>query len=200
MARAMKKAVEAGREAFLAGRMPKKLYAGEPEFAHQRHDRPSRPPEPRPAISASPSVNAACAHPRHPHPRAPHDARWLRQAAPRAEHARIRSFVLRQGRVSDAQRRALDALLPRFGIPYAPTARSTSSALFGRRAPTMLEIGFGMGETTARDRRRRIPTTTYLGIEVHTPGVGQPAQAHRRARARQRARDPARRGRGAAST
>jgi len=84
----------------------------------------------------------------------------------------IRSFVLRQGRVSDAQRRAVDAWLPRFGVPFQNgNAPLDLDNLFGRRAPKILEIGFGMGETTATIAHAH-PENDYLGIEVHTPGVG----------------------------
>lgn len=82
----------------------------------------------------------------------------------------IRSYVLRQGRVSAAQRRAVDGLLPAFGIPYAP-ALCDFDAAFGRSAPRILEIGFGMGETTAQIAAAH-PQNDYMGIEVHTPGVG----------------------------
>lgn len=82
----------------------------------------------------------------------------------------IRSYVLRQGRVSQAQRRALDTLLPIFGIPFSPAIHDFDAA-FGRAAPRVLEIGFGMGETTAQIAAAR-PQNDYLGIEVHTPGVG----------------------------
>lgn len=82
----------------------------------------------------------------------------------------IRSYVLRQGRVSNAQRRAVDTLLPRFGVPFEP-ALADLDALFGRCAPRFLEIGFGMGETTAAIAAAH-PAHDYLGIEVHTPGVG----------------------------
>jgi len=85
-------------------------------------------------------------------------------------HRPIRSFVLRQGRVSNAQQRAHDTLLPRFGIPYAPQIADLDR-IFGRSAPKILEIGFGMGETTATIARQH-PENDYLGIEVHTPGVG----------------------------
>jgi tRNA (guanine-N7-)-methyltransferase len=85
-------------------------------------------------------------------------------------HRPIRSFVLRQGRVSNAQRRAYDTLLPRFGIPYAVQPIDLDG-VFGRRAPKILEIGFGMGETTATLATLH-PENDYLGIEVHTPGVG----------------------------
>jgi len=85
-------------------------------------------------------------------------------------HRPIRSFVLRQGRVSNAQQRAHAALLPKFGIPYAPHSIDLDRA-FGRSAPKVLEIGFGMGETTATLAAQH-PEYDYLGIEVHTPGVG----------------------------
>ena len=85
-------------------------------------------------------------------------------------HRPIRSFVLRQGRVTDAQRRACDELLPRFGIPYS-RAPLDLDGTFGRAAPKILEIGFGMGETTARIAADH-SQNDYLGIEVHTPGVG----------------------------
>lgn len=85
-------------------------------------------------------------------------------------HRPIRSFVLRQGRVSNAQQRAHETLLPRFGIPFAPQFIDLD-AIFGRRAPKVLEIGFGMGETTAEIAALH-PENDYLGIEVHTPGVG----------------------------
>ena len=82
----------------------------------------------------------------------------------------IRSFVLRQGRVSTAQQRCLDALMPRYGIPYAAEILSLDET-FGRNAPKILEIGFGMGEPTAFIARNH-PQNDYLALEVHTPGVG----------------------------
>jgi len=87
------------------------------------------------------------------------------------EHRRpIRSFVLRQGRVTHAQRRACEELLTVYGLPFAP-APLDLDRLFGRAAPRILEIGFGMGETTATIAQAH-PENDYLGIEVHTPGVG----------------------------
>jgi tRNA (guanine-N7-)-methyltransferase len=86
------------------------------------------------------------------------------------ERRHIRSFVLRQGRVSNAQQRSLDTLLPRFGIPYSAAPLDLGAA-FGRDAPKILEIGFGMGETTAAIAWDH-PENDYLAIEVHTPGVG----------------------------
>jgi tRNA (guanine-N7-)-methyltransferase len=86
------------------------------------------------------------------------------------EQQRIRSYVLRQGRVSNAQRRAHDTLLPRFGITFCETPLDLDT-VFGRRAPRILEIGCGMGETTVAIAAAH-PDTDYIGIEVHTPGVG----------------------------
>jgi tRNA (guanine-N7-)-methyltransferase len=89
---------------------------------------------------------------------------------PESRHRHIRSFVLRQGRVSVAQQRAYETLLPRYGVPYAESLLGLEQA-FGRTAPKILEIGFGMGETTAAIALAH-PQNDYLGIEVHTPGVG----------------------------
>lgn len=85
-------------------------------------------------------------------------------------HRPIRSFVLRQGRVSSAQRRACDTLMPKYGIPFTPRLLDLER-IFGRSAPIFLEIGFGMGETTAAIAKAH-PENDYLAIEVHTPGVG----------------------------
>lgn len=82
----------------------------------------------------------------------------------------IRSYVLRQGRVSNAQRRACDTLLPRYGIAYGECV-TDFDAKFGRDAPRILEIGCGMGETTVAIAAAH-PQQDYIGIEVHTPGVG----------------------------
>lgn len=82
----------------------------------------------------------------------------------------IRSFVLRQGHLSNAQKRAMDAGMPRWGIDYRPERLDLEQA-FGRQAPKILEIGFGMGAATAEIAREH-PEQDYLGIEVHSPGVG----------------------------
>jgi len=82
----------------------------------------------------------------------------------------IRSFVLRQGRISNAQRRACDVLLPKYGIPFKPDLIDLNH-IFDRSAPKILEIGFGMGESTATIAQSH-PENDYLAIEVHTPGVG----------------------------
>jgi tRNA (guanine-N7-)-methyltransferase len=86
------------------------------------------------------------------------------------EHRPIRSFVLRQGRVSNAQRRARETLMPEYGIPFVENLLDLDH-VFGRSAPRFLEIGFGMGETTAAIAQA-CPQYDYLAIEVHTPGVG----------------------------
>jgi len=82
----------------------------------------------------------------------------------------IRSYVLRQGRLTAAQASAVARLMPEYGIAFSPEPLDLERA-FGRRAPKILEIGFGMGETTAAIAAAH-PESDYLGIEVHTPGVG----------------------------
>ena len=86
-------------------------------------------------------------------------------------HRAIRSFVLRQGHMSKGQQRAYDTLLPTLGIPYAAGAVLDYPTLFGRTAPVVLEIGFGMGGATAEIAAHR-PETHFIGVEVHSPGVG----------------------------
>lgn len=87
-----------------------------------------------------------------------------------SRHRRIRSFVTRAGRVSTGQRRALDEFGPRFITPFAPQPLDWNTT-FGRIAPRILEIGFGMGATTAEIAAAR-PSDDFLGVEVHEPGVG----------------------------
>ena len=82
----------------------------------------------------------------------------------------IRSFVLRTGRMGTGQMRALETLGPQFVLPYAPQRFEPEQA-FGREAPLVLEIGFGMGDATAAIAQA-LPGTDFLGVEVHTPGVG----------------------------
>ena len=86
------------------------------------------------------------------------------------DHGHIRSFVVRQGRVSVAQARHHADGMPRWGLPHARTPLDLD-AVFGRQAPRVLEIGFGMGETTAAIAAAH-PDTDFIGVEVHTPGVG----------------------------
>jgi len=88
------------------------------------------------------------------------------------EHPRsIRSFVMRGGRVTEAQQRALDSLWPRYGIAFQP-APLDFAAVFGRAAPVTIEIGFGNGDNLAAQAAVH-PERHYLGIEVHRPGVGR---------------------------
>jgi len=85
-------------------------------------------------------------------------------------HRPIRSYVLRQSRVSPAQERALQTLLPTFGVPFVATPVEWS-AVFGRTHDLILEIGSGMGETTA-DIAEAQPDNDFIAVEVHRPGIG----------------------------
>jgi len=82
----------------------------------------------------------------------------------------IRSFVLRRSHFSAAQRDAHQRLMPRFGLAWQPVPLDLAT-VFGRTAPTVLEIGFGMGDTTA-EIARNAPDVDFLAVDVHTPGVG----------------------------
>jgi tRNA (guanine-N7-)-methyltransferase len=85
------------------------------------------------------------------------------QNQPGAERRRgIRSYVLRQGRMSVAQKRAYDQLLTQYAVPFSEQPLDLDK-LFGRHAPTLVEIGFGMGETTAAIAQAH-PENNYLGI------------------------------------
>jgi len=83
----------------------------------------------------------------------------------------VRSFVLRQGRFTEAQQRAFDTLWPRYGLDYTGTPRDFDAA-FGRKAPRVLEIGFGNGEAL-RYAAQHDKARDLIGIEVHAPGVGR---------------------------
>jgi len=82
----------------------------------------------------------------------------------------IRSYVLRAGRMGTGQARAMAELAPRYVLPFNAAPLDTT-AVFGRCAPLIVEIGFGMGQATAAIAAAR-PGTDFLGIEVHEPGVG----------------------------
>ena len=82
----------------------------------------------------------------------------------------IRSYVVRAGRMGPGQVRALAEWGPRFVVPYAPQPLDVER-VFGRAAPRVLEIGFGMGDATAAIAQA-MPGTDLIGVEVHTPGVG----------------------------
>lgn len=90
-------------------------------------------------------------------------------AAP-AQHRHIRSFALRRGHVSNAQKRAYETVLPRVGVPYSAQPLDLAQA-FGRAAPTVLEIGFGMGDATAAMAAAH-PDINFLGVEVFAAGIG----------------------------
>lgn len=85
-------------------------------------------------------------------------------------HRPIRSFVMRTGRMTTGQARALEDLWPRYGVEFS-AAPLDLDALFGRRAPRTLEIGFGNGEHLASLAAAH-PERDYFGVEVHRPGVG----------------------------
>jgi tRNA (guanine-N7-)-methyltransferase len=89
------------------------------------------------------------------------------------EHQRtIRSFVTRAGRITEAQQRALEESWPKYGVEFDGTQTLDLDALFGRRAPRVVEIGFGNGENLAALATAH-PERDYLGIEVHRAGVGR---------------------------
>jgi tRNA (guanine-N7-)-methyltransferase len=83
----------------------------------------------------------------------------------------IRSFVRRQGRMTDLQERALAELWSKYGLEPGEETLDLD-AVFGRSAPRLLEIGFGMGDALA-EMARSHPENDYLGIEVHRPGIGR---------------------------
>ncbi len=89
---------------------------------------------------------------------------------PPSNLARVRSYVLRGGRMGSGQQRALAELGPRFVLPVA-AAPLDFAAVFGRRAPVVLEIGFGMGDATAAVAAA-MPDHDFVGVEVHEAGVG----------------------------
>lgn len=83
----------------------------------------------------------------------------------------IKSYVIRAGRMTQAQTRGLDNVWPRLGLTIAD-GRQDLDALFGRRAPRVVEIGFGMGHSLVEQAETH-PETDFIGIEVHAPGVGK---------------------------
>ena len=83
---------------------------------------------------------------------------------------KVRSFVLREGRLTPGQQRALETLWPVYGLERAGGALD-SQAVFGRQAPRVFEIGYGMGGSLA-SMAASAPETDFIGVEVHRPGVG----------------------------
>ena len=104
-----------------------------------------------------------------PHDTATGDASVVPLTAAAPDTRPIRSYVLRTGRMRSGRQRALAELGPRFVLPFG-IAPLDAEAVFGRRAPLVLEIGFGMGTATA-EIAARMPDTDFLGVEVHEPGV-----------------------------
>lgn len=101
----------------------------------------------------------------------PADADQDHLAEAEVQHKRsIKSFVLRQGHLSPSQQRAIDTFMPLHGVTYQDEFVALDS-VFGRHAPKILEIGFGMGTATAEIASIQ-PEHDFLGIEVHGPGVG----------------------------
>ncbi len=87
------------------------------------------------------------------------------------KYRRIRSFVLRQGRLTRGQERALETIWPQFGIDYSENLLDLSQVFSRKDSKKILEIGFGMGESTAKIAQA-LPDCDFLAVEVHTPGVG----------------------------
>ena len=83
---------------------------------------------------------------------------------------KIRSFVLREGRLTKGQAQAIESQWPTMGLDYSPTPLVLSD-VFGREADTVLEIGFGMGASLVQ-MAKDAPEQNFIGIEVHKPGVG----------------------------
>ncbi len=88
-------------------------------------------------------------------------------------YKKIRSFVLRQGRMTEGQHRAYELFFPQYGIeiPQKDKNKLELNQIFGRENPKILEIGFGMGQATA-EIAKNCPEQDFLAIEVHRPGVG----------------------------
>ncbi|MGE5155096.1 MAG: tRNA (guanosine(46)-N7)-methyltransferase TrmB [Bdellovibrio bacteriovorus] len=86
-------------------------------------------------------------------------------------HRPVRSFVLRQGRMTAAQERAFAELWPRYGVEWSPGTLLDLAEVFGNRRPVVLEIGFGNGDSLA-EMAAADPGRNWLGVEVHGPGVG----------------------------
>lgn len=83
-----------------------------------------------------------------------------------------KSFVIRGGRLSNLQQKAIQNLSDAYMIPYEPLKPFHSAEVFMREAPTIIEIGFGMGTSTALIAQK-FPENNYIGIEVHRPGIGK---------------------------
>ena len=95
----------------------------------------------------------------------------IEQAQAEGKYIRkIKSYVLREGRLTNGQALALEKYWPTMGLEYSSTAIDFTQA-FGRNAPLVLEIGFGMGKSLV-EMANNDPNSNFIGIEVHRPGVG----------------------------
>lgn len=83
----------------------------------------------------------------------------------------IRSFCMRRGHISSAQERAVEEIFPKYQVIYDPNTKISSALLFGNDQPLVLEIGCGMGETTAAIAQEH-PEVNFVGCEVFVAGVG----------------------------
>ncbi|ODS22536.1 tRNA (guanosine(46)-N7)-methyltransferase TrmB [Candidatus Endobugula sertula] len=90
---------------------------------------------------------------------------------PEYKNKPIRSYVIRGGRITDAQKKAFDHAWSRYGLSLF-SGRLNQQAAFGRQAPLVVEVGFGMGDSLLAMARAQ-PDYDFIGIEVHSPGVGR---------------------------
>ncbi|MGI0119194.1 tRNA (guanosine(46)-N7)-methyltransferase TrmB [Zooshikella sp. RANM57] len=91
-------------------------------------------------------------------------------SVPGRQHRVVKSFVIRAGRMTAGQQRGWNEVWPKMGLEFVPEQIDLAQ-LFGRNAPTVVEIGFGMGHSLL-EMARLAPDTNFIGIEVHRPGVG----------------------------
>lgn len=103
----------------------------------------------------------------------PQPSEVLESTASTEQYGHIKSFVKRLGRFTDAQRAAYETLMPRYGVAYQKQIKTRDdwAQIFGNENPIVLEIGCGMGETTAKIAAQN-PNINYIGVEVFTSGVG----------------------------
>lgn len=90
---------------------------------------------------------------------------------PEYKQKAIRSYVIRGGRITEAQKKAFDSAWPDYGLSLFD-GMLDSQQLFGRKAPLVLEVGFGMGDSLLTMAEAQ-PECDFIGIEVHPPGVGR---------------------------
>lgn len=92
--------------------------------------------------------------------------------APDGQRREVKTFVIRSGHFTNAERKDYEELLPEWGVPYDAGRRLDFREVFGNENPVVVEIGFGMGRATALIAEAN-PGVNYLGIEVHKPGIGK---------------------------